>query len=108
MNCPVSILGVSRCEQSSERNQWKSYAAANAASYAKEIIKVMGSGLMSNVKDIAGTETIVPPHHMHPRLPPFQSHQYINNGNTVLLVIPTENESKKRLLEGAFRARMPN
>lgn len=60
--------------------------------------------LMDSVPDLKGTEKIVPPH-MVPMLPPFQLHQYPSYGNAVLLVIPTENESKRRLLQEAFRER---
>jgi len=45
---------------------------------------------------------------MDPKLPPFQFHQYPSHGNAVLLVIPTENDSKKRLLQEAFRERAPH
>jgi non-canonical (house-cleaning) NTP pyrophosphatase len=62
---------------------------------------------MSSDPDLEGTEKIVPPH-MDLRLPPFQLHQYPSHGNAVLLVIPTENESKRRLLQEAFRERAPN
>lgn len=67
----------------------------------------MTDNLMNSVPDLKGTEKIVPPH-MDPRLPPFQLHQYPSHGNAVLLVIPTENESKRRLLQEAFRERAPN
>lgn len=93
---------------SPQSNAWKNYAAANAASYAKEVIQVMGNDLRSCIEDIEGTEVIVPPPHTNPRLPPFQPHQYLSHGNAVLLVIPTENKPKVRLLQEAFRERAPN
>lgn len=65
------------------------------------------NNLMNSVPDLEGTEKIVPPH-TDPRLPPFQLHQYPSHGNAVLLFIPTENESKMRLLQEAFRERAPN
>jgi hypothetical protein len=103
----IVILGISNCVASSESDVWKRYAAANAASYGKEFIQVMTNNLMSSDPDLEGTEKIVPPH-MDLRLPPFQHHQYPSHGNAVLLVIPTENESKGRLLQEAFRERAPN
>jgi non-canonical (house-cleaning) NTP pyrophosphatase len=45
---------------------------------------------------------------MNPGLPPFQSHQYPSYGNAVLLVIPTKNEFKTRVLEEAFRQQAPS
>jgi non-canonical (house-cleaning) NTP pyrophosphatase len=103
----IVILGISNCVNSSENDAWTGYAAANAASYGKEFIQVMTSNLMNSVSDLEGTEKIVPPH-MDLRLPPFQFHQYPSYGNAVLLLIPTENESKRRLLQEAFRERAPN
>jgi non-canonical (house-cleaning) NTP pyrophosphatase len=103
----IVILGISDCVDSSERDIWKWYAAANAASYGKEFIQVMMNNLKDNVPDLEGTEKIVPPH-MDPRLPPFQIHQYPSHGNAVLLVIPTDNESKRRLLQESFIERAPN
>ncbi|KAH0547676.1 hypothetical protein FGG08_000165 [Glutinoglossum americanum] len=92
---------------SREGDTWKRYAAANAVSYAKEIIQVMASNLMNSVRGLEGTEEIVPPP-MDPRLPPFQPHQYPSHGNAVLLVIPTKNEFKRRVLQQAFRQRVPS
>lgn len=67
----------------------------------------MTNNLMNSAPDLEGAEKILPPH-MDPRLPPFQLHQYPSHGNAVLLLIPTENESKWRLLQEAFRERAPN
>jgi len=67
----------------------------------------MTDNLANGVPDLEGTEMIVPPH-MNPRLPPFQHHQYPHHGNAVLLVIPTANESKGRLLQEAFSMRKPD
>ena len=103
----IVILGISNCVDSSESDVWKQYAAANAASYGKEFIQVMTNNLMSSVPDLKSTEKVVPPY-MDPKLPPFQLHQYPSYGNAVLLVIPTENESKKRLLQETFKERAPN
>src|SRR5437868_4649812 len=102
----VVILGISNGADANE-NVWKRYAAANAASYAKELIPLMTNNPMSSVSDLEGTEEIVPPC-IDPRLPPFRPHQYPSHGNAVLLAIPTENESKKGLLKEAFRERAPN
>jgi non-canonical (house-cleaning) NTP pyrophosphatase len=67
----------------------------------------MTNNLVNPVPNLEGTEKTVPPH-MDPRLPLFQHHQYPSHGNAVLLVIPTENEPKRRLLQEAFRERAPN
>jgi hypothetical protein len=67
----------------------------------------MTNNPMGSVSDFEGTEEIVPPC-VDPRLPPFRLHQYPSHGNVVLLAIPTENESKKGLLQEAFGDRAPN
>lgn len=101
------ILGISNCADSSENDNWKRYAAVNAVSYGMELIQVMTNSLMNSISDLKGTEKTVPPP-IDPVLPPFQPHQYPSYGNAVLLVIPTENEFKRRLLQETFRERAPN
>jgi len=111
-NLPIDvmvILGVSKyvdsCGSGAENSE--EYAAANAASYAKELIRgVVADDLTNSIPNLKGTEIIVPPH-PDLRLPQFESHQYPSYGNVVLLVIPTENESKGRLLREAFREQTP-
>ncbi|KAH0565180.1 hypothetical protein GP486_001426 [Trichoglossum hirsutum] len=101
------VLGVTSHVDSRESGDtWKRYAAANAASYTKEIIHVMGNNLMSSVQNLRGKEKVVPPP-VEPKLPPFEPHRYPNHGNAILLVIPTENEFKKRVLQEAFREQAP-
>jgi len=67
----------------------------------------MRNNLVRSVDDMTGTEKIVPPPQVNPSLPPFQRHQYPSCGSAVLLVIPTENKGKRRMLEEAFRERAP-
>ncbi|KAI9783531.1 MAG: hypothetical protein M1839_003701 [Geoglossum umbratile] len=108
-NLPIAapvILGVTNYADSHENDTWKRYAAANAASYTKEIIQAITGNLMKSVQDLEGTEGIIPPPTDF-KLPPFQTHQYPIHGNAVLLVIPTKNEFKRRALQEAFRRRVP-
>ena len=67
----------------------------------------MRNNLVRSVDDMTETEKIVPPPQVNPSLPPFQRHQYPSYGSAVLLVIPTENKGKRRMLEEAFRERAP-
>lgn len=109
-NLPIAtifVLGASHRKDSRDIDIWKRYAAANAASFAKEFIQVMMNGLVNSIPDLRGTEKIVPPY-TDPNLPPFKSYQYPSHGDAVLLVIPTENKSKTNLLEEEFRERAIN
>jgi len=102
MNPPIDviILAASKYADSSETSE--EYAAANAASYAKELIRGFTmDDLTNSIASIRGTETIVPPL-MEPKVPPFEAHQFPRHGNAILLVIPTANESKGRLIRKAF------
>lgn len=103
----VAILGISKCIESPKNNTSKRYAAANATAYAKELLQVMRNNLVRSVDDMTDTEKIVPPPQVNPSLSPFQRHQYPSYGSAVLLVIPTENKNKRRMLEEAFRERAP-
>lgn len=100
----VIILAASRYDGSSDSPE--EYAAANAASYAKELIRGMSDGLTNSIANLRGTETIVPPH-LDTKVPPFEPQQFPRHGEAVLLVIPTANESKGRLLRGAFENQKP-
>jgi non-canonical (house-cleaning) NTP pyrophosphatase len=101
------ILGVTSYDGSHERKHWKRYAAATAASYVKEFLRVIALDLMSSVQELRGTEKAVPPP-ADPELPPFQHHKYPSHGDAVLLVIPTENEFKKKVLQETFRQKTPS
>jgi hypothetical protein len=104
----VSIhgLGERAWSNHSSVNQWREYAAANAVSYASEILERMSTNVCSSIESIRGTETIVPPF-ANPSLPPFESHQYPSYGKNVLLVIPTANKAKGNLLKDLFSLQSP-
>lgn len=55
---------------------------------------------------LKGTEKVVPAR-LAPQLPPFPPYRYPTYGNTVLLVIPTENKRKKTILEERIVDRAP-
>lgn len=78
------------------------YAAASAASFTKELIRGMSDGLMNSIAGLRGTESVVPPD-LEIEVPPFEPQQYPRYGNAVLLVIPTANKSKGKLLEEGFK-----
>jgi hypothetical protein len=102
-NLPVDvviILAAGRYDGSSD------YAAANAASYAKELIRGMSDGLTNSIASLRGTETIVPPH-LDIKVPPFEPQPFPRHGEAVFLVIPTANKSKGRLLREAFENQKP-
>ena len=74
--------------------------------YAKEVINVMSNGLGRNIQQMANTEHTVPPYSVS-LLEQFPSDKYQGKGRNVLLVIPTENEFKTRVLESFFRRNAP-
>ncbi|KAF2258376.1 hypothetical protein CC78DRAFT_537838 [Lojkania enalia] len=78
-------------------------AAANVINYSKELVLAMGSTLVRNIAEIAGTERVVPPITKTLPTQPFSLFQYSVSGNSVVVIIPTENEFKIQLLEGTFR-----
>jgi non-canonical (house-cleaning) NTP pyrophosphatase len=82
------------------------HAAANAASYAKELIQSMSDGLTSTVAGIRGTESLVPPA-LEIKVPPFEPTQLRQHGKAVLLVIPTANQSKGKLLREGCEKKKP-
>lgn len=100
----VIILAAGRCDGSSA--SLEEYAAANTASYAKELIRGMSDGLTNSIASLRETETIVPPH-LDIKVPPFEPQQFPRHGEAVLLVIPTINESKGRFLRKAFEKQKP-
>jgi non-canonical (house-cleaning) NTP pyrophosphatase len=92
----VVVLAVSKYTDLSESSE--EYAAANAASYAKELIRgIMMDDLTSSISSLRGTEAVVPPN-LDIKVPPFEPQQLPRHGEAVLLVIPTANKSKGRLL----------
>jgi non-canonical (house-cleaning) NTP pyrophosphatase len=100
----VIILAVGRYAGSGDSPE--EYAAANAASYAKELIRGMSDGLNKSIESLRGTETIVPPR-QDIEVPSFEPQQFPRHGEAVLLVIPTANMSKVRLLREAFERQKP-
>jgi non-canonical (house-cleaning) NTP pyrophosphatase len=64
----------------------------------------MANDTIVPIADLKCSERIVPPIKGPPVLP-FQLHQYPLYGNATLLVIPTANESKRRLLQDMFTER---
>jgi hypothetical protein len=103
-NLPVDVVIILAADGSSDSPE--EYAAANAASYAKELIRGMPDGLINSIASLMGTETIVPPH-LDIKVPPFEPQQFPRYGEAVLLVIPTVNKSKGRLLREAFENQKP-
>jgi hypothetical protein len=103
----IIVLGVSNYANSHKSNDLKGYAAANATLYAKEFTKVVSDNAMTVIPDLKDSENVVPPH-TNPILSRFQPHRYPSYGNTVLLVIPTANESKRRLLKDTFTEKAPD
>jgi hypothetical protein len=65
----VTILAAGR--YASSNGSTEEYAAANAASIAKELIRGMSDRLTKNIVSIKGTETVVPPN-QDIRVPPFE------------------------------------
>jgi non-canonical (house-cleaning) NTP pyrophosphatase len=102
----VVILGVNSDIPSSVRGVREKDAAANVVLYGKEIIQVIKNPLTNSISGLEKTETIVPPQ-VNRILPPFKSHHYPCHGDTVLLVIPTENEFKKEILQEYFNEQAP-
>src|SRR5215469_14244083 len=102
----VIVLGISNYIDSHQSNDLKGYAAANATLYAKEFTQVVSDNVMAVIPDLKNSEKIVPPH-IDPILPQFPPHRYSSYGTTVLLVIPTANESKRRLLQDIFTEQAP-
>jgi len=103
----VTVIGVSNNVDSDQNNGLKGYAAANATLYAKEFTQLVSDNVMFIVPDVKNSEKVVPPH-TNPILPRFQPHRYPSYGNTILLVIPTANEFKRKLLEDTFIAQTPD
>jgi len=64
-------------------------------------------GLMSSIASLKYTETIVPPPRKGPSIPPFDSYHFPRHGDAVLLVIPTANKQKTRILVEAFEKQKP-
>lgn len=92
---PSSVLGVAQKD-----------VATNAVLYGKEIIQVMTNPLTNSIYGLEKTERIVPPQ-VNSILPPFKPHHYPCHGDAILLVIPTENEFKKEILQEYFSERAP-
>ena len=100
----VTILTVERYASSSDGTE--KYAAANALSYAKELIRGMSDGLTNSIASLRGTETVVLPN-PDIKVPPFEPQQLPRHGEAVLLVIPTANKSKGRLLREGCENQKP-
>ena len=101
----VVVLGIDDVE-SSGRGLLVPNAALNTASYAKELIQLMADPSVREIPTLEGTEKVVPAPPA-PQLPPFPLHQYPIHGNEVLLVIPTENDSKKAIIRECIGERNP-
>ena len=102
----VVVLGVSNNVDSHQSNDLKGYTAAYATLYAKEFTQMVSDNVMLIIPNLKNSEKVVPPHN-DPILPRFPPHRFPSYGNTVLLVIPTANESKRRLLEDSFIEQAP-
>jgi len=100
----VTILTAESNASSSDST--KEYAAANAASYAKELILGLSDGLTNCIAGLTGTETVVPPYR-DIEVPPFEPQQLPQYGDAILLVIPTANKSKGRLLREGCEKQKP-
>jgi non-canonical (house-cleaning) NTP pyrophosphatase len=83
------------------------YSVKNAVSYAKELIQGLSDGLTRSLASVTGTERVVPPI-LDIKVPPFAPQQFPRHGDAVLLVIPTANKSKVKLLEDGFKKQKPN
>lgn len=82
--------------------------ASRVISYARELISLSTmQHLNKTISQMQGTEHIVPPFEGMV-IPPFESHQYRDNGKAVLLVIPTANKFKEGLLRDVFREKAPD
>lgn len=103
----VVVLGVCNNVAAHKSNGLKEYAAAHATLYAKEFTKVVSDNVMLIIPNLKNSENVVPPR-TDPILPQFPPYRYPSYGNTVLLVIPTANKSKRRLLEDAFMEQAPD
>lgn len=101
----VVILGVNSV-QSAGSDPLDANSSQNAASYAKELIQLIADPSVRTIPCIKGTEKVVPAR-LAPQLPPFPPYRYPIHGNTVLLVIPTENKSKKTIIEECIVDRAP-
>lgn len=63
--------------------------------------------LIHDLEQIMGTEQIVAPPAAAPDLPPLPSFEHPVRGEGILLIIPTENEFKKKLLQDFIRKKAP-
>jgi len=105
----VMIHGISERASSGQSGsgQWREYAAANAVSYVRQIVVGMGyEGLGSSKTDVEAKGSVIPSLGV-PILPGFGRHRYRSYGNDVLLVIPTANKGKVKLLKEAFGNQSP-
>lgn len=101
----VTILTAGRYTDSNNRTE--EYAAALlAASFAKELIQSLSNGLTNSISSLTGTESVIPPN-LEIEVPSFESQQFPRHGDSVLLVIPTANKSKGKLLEDGFKKQKP-
>jgi hypothetical protein len=100
----VIILTTGRHAGSSD--SMEEYDAALAASYAKELLQGMSDGLTNRIEDLRGTEFVVPPN-LDIKVPLFEPLQLPRHGEAILLVIPTANESKARLLREVCERQKP-
>lgn len=100
----VTILIASRYADSNDSAE--EYAAVNAASFAKELIRGMSDRLANSIAGLRGTETVVPPY-LDSEVPPFEPQQFSRHGDAVLLVIPTANKSKGKLLVDGLKKQKP-
>jgi non-canonical (house-cleaning) NTP pyrophosphatase len=95
------VLGVPRDEDR------ENCIATSVVSYAQEVIKLSTMQyLRKTLCELKGTEAVVPPF-MDPDIPRFESHRYPLHGTAVLLVIPTANKQKERILCDHFREQAP-
>ena len=100
----VTILTAGRYADSNDSAE--EYAAANAASLTKELIQGMSDGLTKSISSLRGSETIVPPN-LDIEVTTFAPQQFPRHGDAVLLVIPTANKSKGKLLGDGFQRQKP-
>jgi hypothetical protein len=100
----VTILATGRYAGSSDSTE--KYAAANAASYAKELIRGMSDGPTNSIAELKKTVTVVPPN-LNIKVPPFEPRQLPRHGEAVMLVIPTDNTSKEQHMRKCFEKQKP-
>jgi hypothetical protein len=101
----VVVLGVHDV-QSSRSDSLETNRFQNTALYARELIQLMADPSVMMMPSLNGTERVIPAR-MAPQLPPFPACRFPTHGNTVLLVIPTENKNKISIFKECVAGRTP-